>query len=145
MEINYYNLLKYLHLIFLTTWMAGLFYVPRLFVYHSRAKVNSTEYKTFLVMEKKLMRFIMIPSLFLTWLFGILLVINQNIHQEKWLLIKFFLVFLMTVFHMYCAKIRKTFEAKRNEKSENYYRWINEIPTVLFLLILYLVIFKPFI
>ena len=74
-----------------------------------------------------------------------LLVINQNIHQEKWLLIKFFLVFLMTVFHMYCAKIRKTFEAKRNEKSENYYRWINEIPTVLFLLILYLVIFKPFI
>ena len=143
MEINYYNLLKYLHLIFVTTWMAGLFYVPRLFVYHSRAKVNSTEYKTFLVMEKKLMRFIMIPSLFLTWLFGILLVLHLDIYNQLWLNLKFVLVFLMSVFHMYCAKIRKNFENNINRSDEKFFRWINEVPTILFLLIVFLVVFQP--
>ena len=81
MEIDFYNLYRYFHIIFFTTWMAGLFYIPRLFVYHSRAKLNSTEYTTFIEMEKKLMKFIMNPSLFLTWFFGISLVINQKINN----------------------------------------------------------------
>lgn len=145
MDINFYNIYKYFHIVFLTTWMAGLFYLPRIFVYHSRAKIGSTEYKTFMEMEKKLMKYIMNPSLYLTWFFGISLVVHQNINHELWLVLKVLLVGLMTIFHMYCAKIRKKFETKRNKESENFYRIINEIPTILFLLIVFLVVFKPFI
>ena len=144
MEISYYNLLKFLHIIFVTTWMAGLFYIPRLFVYHSKAKKNSSEYQTFIIMENKLMKFIMIPSLLFSWLFGTLLVIHLQAYNEKWLILKFILVSVMTIFHMYCARIRKNFESYKNINTEKFYRLINEIPTLLFVVIIFLVVFKPF-
>ena len=143
MEINYYNLLKFFHIVFFTTWMAGLFYLPRLYVYHSGTKRNSPEYKIFITMEKKLMKYIMNPSMIFTWLFGILLVLHLDIYNQLWLNLKFVLVFLMSVFHMYCAKVRKNFESNINKKDAKFYRWINEVPTILFLLIVFLVVFKP--
>ena len=143
MEINYYNLFKFFHIVFFTTWMAGLFYLPRLYVYHSGIKRESPEYKIFITMEKKLMKYIMNPSMILTWLFGVLLVLHLEIYNQIWLNLKFVLVFLMSVFHMYCAKIRKNFENNINNKDEKFFRWINEVPTVLFLLIVFLVVFQP--
>ena len=143
MEISFYNLLKFLHIIFFTTWMAGLFYLPRLYVYHSKTQKRSSEYKTFIVMEQKLMRYIMNPSMILTWVFGLLLVVNLEIYNQFWLNLKFLLVFVMSIFHMYCAKIRKNFENERNRKNEKFFRWINEVPTILFLLIVFLVVFQP--
>ena len=143
MEINYYNLFKFFHIVFFTTWMAGLFYLPRLYVYHSGIKRNSPEYKIFITMEIKLMKYIMNPSMILTWLFGILLVLYLEVYNQFWLNLKFVLVFLMSVFHMYCAKIRKNFENNINIKGEKFFRWINEVPTILFLLIVFLVVFQP--
>ena len=143
MEINYYNLLKFFHIVFFTTWMAGLFYLPRLYVYHSVIKRNSPEYKIFITMEIKLMKYIMNPSMMLTWFFGILLVLYLEVYNQFWLNLKFVLVFLMSVFHMYCAKIRKNFENNINRKGEQFFRWINEVPTILFLLIVFLVVFQP--
>ena len=143
MEINIHNLLKYFHIVFFTTWMAGLFYLPRLYVYHSKTQKKSTEYETFIIMEQKLMRYIMNPSMILTWLFGVLLVVNLEIYDQLWLNLKFVFVFLMSIFHMYCAKIRKNFETKKNNKDENFFRWVNEVPTILFLIIVFLVVFQP--
>ena len=139
-----YNLLKSLHIIFMTTWMAGLFYLPRLFVYHSMSKKSSEKDKTFQIMEKKLQLYIMNPSLVGTWLFGIILIsILDDI--EKWLLIKFFLVLGMTFFHFYCNEIRKIFQNGENKKTSVFYRIINEIPTLLFIAIVILAVFKPFV
>ena len=140
---NYYYWIKFFHIVFMTTWMAGLFYLPRIFVYHSSAKKKSTEYNTFIIMEQKLMKFIMNPSLILTWIFGLLLVIHLELYDQFWLNLKFIIVILMSVFHMYCAKIRKNFENNINIKGEKFFRWINEVPTILFLLIVFLVVFQP--
>ena len=139
-----YSILKSLHIIFFTTWMAGLFYLPRLFVYHSSCKKNSDQYETFTTMEKKLLRFIMNPSMFLTWFLGIALALLNNYFLTSWLIIKITLVILMSGFHMYCAKIRKDFEGYDNKKKESFFRIINEIPTILFILIVLIVVFKPF-
>ena len=79
----------------------------------------------------------------LTWLFGTLLVLHLEVYNQFWLNLKFVLVFLMSAFHMYCAGIRKNFENNKNKKDEKFYRWINEVPTILFLLIVFLVVFKP--
>ena len=143
MELNYYNIFKFFHIVFITTWMAGLFYIPRLFVYHSKAEIGSKEYKTFITMEQKLMKYIMNPSLIFSWVFGIILTINLEVQNELWLNLKFVAVFFLSAFHMYCARIRKVFESGQNKKSDKYYRWINEVPTILFLVIVFLVVFKP--
>ena len=124
--------------------MAGLFYLPRIYVYHSKEKINSTSYKTFIVMEKKLLKYIMNPSFILTFITGVFLVIQTGQAGEKWFLSKFILVFLMAIFHMYCAKVRKDFEQKKNIKNEKFFRVINEVPTILFILIVLIVVFKPF-
>lgn len=139
-----YSFIKAFHIIFFTTWMAGLFYLPRIFVYHSDAKTNSSEYKVFVVMERKLLLYIMNPSMILTWILGFLLILNTQEYDASWFIIKLVLVFLMSVFHIYCAKVRKDFEKKRNKKSHRFYRVINEIPTLLFFLIVFTVVFKPF-
>ncbi len=142
-EIIYFKIIKSLHIIFVTTWMAGLFYLPRIFVYHSKSDVNSKEYDTFLLMEKKLLRYIMNPSFLLTWFFGMLLVIHIGEMTSIWFYFKFVCVSLLSVFHMYCASIRKKFENKENIRSEHFYRLINEVPTLLFIIIVFLVVFKP--
>ncbi len=140
MDIDVYKALKSLHIIFFTTWMAGLFYLPRLFVYHSQTQRATPEYNRFLEMEKKLLRYIMNPSFILTWVIGISLV--YKIGHAQWLNLKIVCVFLMSAFHMYCAKIRKEFEINCNTKSEKYFRYINEIPTILFILIVIIAVFK---
>ena len=138
-----YNIFKALHLIFFTTWMAGLFYLPRIFVYHAEEAVKTKQYATFSTMERKLYKYIMNPSLVGTWVFGIILTVITEAHVYVWFIIKFFCVCLLTVFHVYCGKIRKEFEMGNNSKTSKYYRIINEIPTILFILIIYAVIFKP--
>ena len=144
-QVFLYKLLKYFHIVFFTTWMAGLFYLPRIFVYHSSAKKDSKEYTTFLIMERKLISYIMNPSLVLTWVFGLSLTLNINEHGALWLNLKFLCVLLMSVFHIYCIRVKKNFEMKTNNKKSNYFRIINEIPTILFLIIIFLVVFIPFV
>ena len=145
MDLNLdYNLLKSLHIISFTTWMAGLFYLPRIYVYHSIEERKSKSYKTFIIMEKKLLRYIMNPSFIITYVTGIALIIKTEQFYEIWFFSKFILVLLMAIFHMYCAKIRRDFEQKRNIKTEKFFRVINEVPTILFVLIVLTVIFKPF-
>jgi len=146
MEITtIYNLLKSFHIIFMTTWMAGLFYLPRLFVYHSSTKKNSNQYQTFVLMERKLFSYIMNPSLILTWLFGAALIHITQSFDEAWLLLKIIFVIFLTVFHIYCGKIIKNFKKKKNTNKEKFYRIINEIPTIIFITIIFLVVLKPFI
>ena len=139
-----YNLLKSLHIISFTTWMAGLFYLPRIYVYHSSEERKSKSYKTFIIMEKKLLRYIMNPSFIITYVTGTALIIKTEQFYEIWFFSKFMLVLLMSIFHMYCAKIRRDFEQKRNIKTEKFFRVINEVPTILFVLIVLTVVFKPF-
>ena len=140
----YYKLIKTLHIIFFTTWMSGIFYLPRIFVYHSQCKIKSEQDSTFKIMEKKLYFYIMNPSLLGTWIFGIILVaITEEI--EKWLLLKFLLVVGITFFHFYCRKTIEMFRKGENKRNHRFYRIINEIPTVLFVFVVILVIFKPFI
>ena len=139
-----YNLLKSLHIISFTTWMAGLFYLPRIYVYHSSEERKSKSYKTFIIMEKKLLRYIMNPSFIITYVTGTALIIKTEQFYEIWFFSKFILVLLMSIFHMYCAKIRRDFEQKRNIKTEKFFRVINEVPTILFILIVLTVVFKPF-
>ena len=129
----------------MTTWMAGLFYLPRLFVYHSDSKTNTNEYKTFIIMEEKLIKYIMNPSLIFTWIFGISLVIVQEEYNSLWINLKFLCVLLMSIFHIYCIRISKKFKDNANTKNGRHYRIINEIPTILFLVIVFLVVFKPFV
>ena len=140
-----YNLLKSLHIIFMTTWMAGMFYLPRLFVYHSSVRKNSSQYQTFIIMERKLFLYIMNPSLIFTWFCGIGLIYITESSDEMWLSIKIVLVILLTVFHIYCGKVIKKFKEKENIKKEKYYRVINEIPTIIFIVVIFLVVFKPLI
>lgn len=104
---------------------------------------KSSEYKIFITMEKKLMKYIMNPSMILTWFLGVLLVLYLEIYNQFWLNLKFVSVFLMSVFHMYCARIRKNFEKRINDKDEKFFRWINEVPTILFIVIVFLVVFQP--
>ena len=141
MDIEIYKILKTLHIIFFTTWMAGLFYLPRLFVYHCQVKIRTEEYKRFVIMERKLLKYIMNPSFILTWGIGIILVIN--IEPALWLNIKIICIVLMSSFHMYCAKIRVQFEKNNNKKNEKFFRYINEVPTILFIVIVFLAVFKP--
>lgn len=140
-----YDLIKSFHIIFMTTWMAGLFYLPRLFVYHASIKKNSSSYKTFTVMEKKLFLYIMNPSLVLTWLLGLSLIHLTGSFSEFWLLVKLILVMMITVFHIYCGRLVKEFEKKKNKKNDKYFRIINEVPTIIFIVIIFLVVFKPLI
>ena len=140
---NLYSIAKALHIIFMTTWMAGLFYLPRLFVYHAKAQ-NSEINDTFIIMEKKLYNYIMNPSLLITWALGLSLMHLTKSYQETWIILKIILVFSLTLFHVYCGKIKNNFIRGVNTKSEQYYRVINEVPTVIFLAIIFLVVFKPF-
>ena len=141
MDIETYKIFKTLHIIFFTTWMAGLFYLPRLFVYHCQVKIRTDEYKRFVTMERKLLKYIMNPSFILTWGIGIILVIN--IEPALWLNIKIICIVLMSSFHMYCAKIRVQFEKNNNKKNEKFFRYINDVPTILFIVIVFLAVFKP--
>ena len=143
--MNYYLLFKSLHLISVISWMAGLLYLPRIFVYHSQ---NIDEIKTseiFKVMERKLYFYIMTPAMTLSWLFGLLLIHSIGFQQlgQTWMLLKLLFVIILTLYHFYLGKLLNQFNIGNNRHSHKFYRYINEIPTILLILIIFVVIFKP--
>ena len=143
--MNAYLTFKALHLIAIISWMAGLLYLPRIFVYHSQ---NIDEIKTseiFKVMERKLYFYIMTPAMSLSWLFGLLLIHSVGFEQlgQTWMVLKIVFVLLLTLYHFYLGKILNQFNINQNKRSHKFYRYINEIPTILLILIVFVVIFKP--
>ena len=137
-----YEILKILHIISFVSWFAGLFYLPRLFVYHVENNTNREMNDVFQKMEYKLLRLIMNPAMILTWLFGLGLV--HYVGFAGWLVLKIILVIILSGFHMYLAKIRKNLEHNYRDYSSKYLRLINEVPTILLILIVILVVLKPF-
>ena len=140
----YYDILKTLHLVSVISWMVGLLYLPRLFVYHYDTKYESQTDKTFLIMEYRLLKIIMKPAMVLTYIFGFLLVYdNSYLLSEVYFTLKLFFVFFLTIFHFYLYFLYKDFKKGYRLKSSNFYRKINEVPTVLMILIISLVVIKP--
>ena len=142
--MNSYLLLKSLHLIAVISWMAGLLYLPRIFVYHSENK-NEVIVSVFKTMERKLFYYIMTPAMVLSWLFGLLLISNIGFDQlgALWLQLKLIFILILTFYHFYLGKLLNKFKIDENNKSPKFYRYINEIPTLLLILIIFVVIFKP--
>jgi putative membrane protein len=142
--MNAYLAFKALHLIAVISWMAGLLYLPRIFVYHVNAQ-NSETIEKFKTMERRLFFIIMNPAMILSWIFGILLIHQIGFASLAflWVKLKFALVILMTIFHFYLLACLKNFNNNSNNHSERFYRIINEVPTALLILIIFIVVFKP--
>lgn len=134
---------KSIHVIAVMSWMAGLLYLPRLFVYHTQAEIGSDKSETFKIMEYKLLKIIMNPAMIASWVFGFWAAYLQNQFLDSWFHLKLGFVIALTVFHMMLGKWRKDFAADKNIKSEKFYRIINEVPTALMIIIVILVIVKP--
>ena len=143
--MNYYLLFKSLHLISVISWMAGLLYLPRIFVYHSENSDDKKISDVFKIMEKKLYIYIMTPAMILSWLFGLLLIYNTGFQQlgQTWMILKIIFVIFLTLYHFYLGKTLNQFKLDQNTHSHKFYRLINEIPTILLILIVFVVIFKP--
>ena len=140
----FYDIIKSFHLIAVISWMVGLLYLPRLYVYHSEKKVESEIDKTFLIMEYKLYHYIMNPALIITYVFGLILIYeSQDFLNEAYFLIKISLVIILTIFHLYLYLLYKNFKKGYRIKSTKFYRIINEIPTILMIIIVVLIFVKP--
>ena len=140
-----YNILKSVHIFSVIAWMAGLLYLPRIFMYHADTNITKETSETFKVMERKLYFYIMTPAMSLSWLFGLLLIHSVGFEQlgETWMVLKIVFVLLLTLYHFYLGKILNQFNINQNKRSHKFYRYINEIPTILLILIVFVVIFKP--
>ena len=143
--MNTYLTFKALHLIAVISWMAGLLYLPRIFVYHSETIENKQQSETFKLMEKRLYFYIMNPAMILSWIFGILLIYTQGIESLVflWMKIKVGLVIILTAYHFYLLIFIKDFQMDINTKTSKYFRIINEVPTILLIIIIFVVVFKP--
>ena len=143
--MNIYLLFKSLHLISVISWMAGLLYLPRIFVYHAQNNSEQIISEVFKVMEKKLFFYIMTPAMTLSWLFGLLLIHEIGFEQlgQTWMILKLAFVVLLTIYHFFLGSILNQFKLNLNEYSHKFFRYINEIPTILLILIIFVVIFKP--
>ena len=143
--MNYYLLFKSLHLIAVISWMAGLLYLPRIFVYHVENSEKKESSEIFEVMEKRLYFYIMRPAMIATWLFGIILVyINGlDILSQLWMHVKLALVIFLTIYHEYLGICLRALKLKTNKKTSKFFRIINEVPTILLVFIIFIVIFKP--
>ena len=143
--MNYYLLFKSLHLISVISWMAGLLYLPRIFVYHAENNGDRKISDIFKVMEKKLYFYIMTPAMILSWIFGLLLIHSIGFQQlgQTWMVLKIIFVVFLTIYHFYLGKTLNQFKFDQNTHSHKFYRLINEIPTILLILIVFIVIFKP--
>ena len=143
--MNTYLLFKSLHLISVISWMAGLLYLPRIFVYHAQNSSEPIISEVFKVMEKKLFFYIMTPAMILSWLFGLLLIHEIGFEQlgQIWMILKLVFVVLLTIYHFYLGSIVNQFKLNLNDHSHKFFRYINEIPTILLILIIFVVIFKP--
>jgi len=137
---------KALHVMSVMAWMAGLFYLPRLYIYHCDTVRGSLDSERFKVMERRLLKQIMNPAMISSWLFGILMVLTPGAidWHDGWWHVKLTCVILMTGFHMVCGKWRKVFMEDRNVKPQRFYRYANEVPTVLMMIIVFMVIVQPF-
>ena len=139
-----YPWLKVLHIFFVVAWMAGMLYLPRLFVYHADAAVGSKESETFKVMERRLLRGIMNPAMIVVWVVGLWMAVSGGWMVAGWMHAKMALVLVMSAVHGLYSKWRKDFEADRNTRSASYYRIWNEVPAVILIAIIVLVVIKPF-
>ena len=142
--MNWYLLFKSLHLIAVISWMAGLLYLPRIFVYHTEATHDSQK-SIFKIMERKLYNYIMMPAMILSWLFGLLLISVIGFDQlaNTWLKLKFFLVIILTGYHFFLGNCLNRFKIGENNYSSRFFRIFNEVPTILLILIVFIVILKP--
>ena len=139
-----YLYLKAFHIIAVICWMVGLLYLPRLFVYHAEVSTNSISYEIFLLMERRLIKLIMLPAMIFTLIFGILMIFeNYSVFNDIYFYIKIICVLFLFVFHGYMIRIYKQFEEKSNNKTASFFRMINEIPTLLMIIIIILVVVKP--
>lgn len=145
-EYPWRQIVTALHVISVIAWMAGMFYLPRLFVYHADSAVGSEKSETFKVMERRLLRAIVNPAMIATWLFGLLLVFTPGVvdWSQVWPWVKAVSVIAMSALHGNLSRWRKDFEADRNLRPARFYRMINEVPTVLVIVIVVMVIVKPF-
>ena len=143
---DYYLWFKAAHIISFVAWMAGLLYLPRLFVYHSSAQTGSIQSETFKIMERRLLKAIMNPAMISTWLFGLALLGTGVVDwsSDIWIYLKLVLVIILSGFHMHLARHVKTFAADANIKPERYFRAINEVPTVIMIVVVILAVVKPF-
>ena len=137
-----FNILKTIHIFSVIAWMAGLLYLPRIFMYHSNKEIKKDTSETFKVMERKLFNIIMTPAFILTWLSGLSMIHYLGI--DTWLIIKFFFVVLLTGYHFLCRKWLKDFANDSNARKSNFFRITNEIPAIFLIVIIILVVFKPF-
>ncbi len=142
--MNYYLLFKSLHLIAVISWLAGLLYLPRIFVYHADAS-HESQREIFKVMERKLYNYIMMPAMILSWLFGILLIHSTgfSVFTELWMQVKLAAVIILTYYHFTLLKHLKNFAVDDNHKSSKFFRIYNEIPTIILIVVIFLVVFKP--
>jgi putative membrane protein len=143
--MNSYLLFKSLHLIALISWMAGLLYLPRIFVYHVENKEKKEATNIFEVMEKKLFYYIMRPAMIFTWIFGLVLIYlnGVEIFFQLWMQIKIVLVILLSIYNDYLGKCLVSLKNNSNIRSSKFFRIINEVPTIMLIFIVFLVIFKP--
>ena len=143
--MDYYLLFKSLHLIAVISWMAGLLYLPRIFVYHVENSEKKETTEIFEVMERRLYFYIMRPAMILSWLFGIILIYISGIDiiSQLWVHIKLGLVLLLTIYHEYLGICLKSLKLNTNMKTSKFFRIINEVPTIILIFIIFIVIFKP--
>jgi putative membrane protein len=135
---------KAVHIIAVIAWMAGMFYLPRLFVYHVDAPVGSAQSETFKLMERRLLRIIINPAMIVVWITGLWMAYASGFFHEPWLHAKLTLVVIMSGLHGYFARLVKNFAADKNTRPARFYRILNEMPTVLMAAIVVLVVVKPF-
>mgnify|MGYP006198734179 CR=1 FL=1 len=142
--MNLYLFFKSLHLIAVISWMAGLLYLPRIFVYHVESN-HESQNNIFKIMERKLYNFIMMPAMLLSWLFGIFLIHNIGLtaFSELWLQIKIIAVLILTYYHFTLGVYLKAFAIDNNQKTSKFFRIYNEIPTIILIVVIFVVIFKP--
>ena len=143
--MNSYLLFKSLHLIAVISWMAGLLYLPRIFVYHVENISDQNSSNIFKIMERKLYFYIMMPAMFLSWFFGLILIsiIGFDVLSTTWIQFKLIFVVLLSFYHFYLGQCLKNLSLEQNNKTSKFFRIINEIPTILLILIVFIVVFKP--
>jgi len=139
-----YDWIKAAHVIAVISWLAGMLYLPRLFVYHCEAPVGSAQSETFKVMERRLLKAIINPAMIATWVFGLVLMWSHAWYAAHWFQAKFLLVLVLSAVHGLFSRWVREFAADRNTRTNKFYRIINEVPTILMIAIVILVIIKPF-
>lgn len=139
-----YEWIKVIHILSVISWMVGLLYLPRLMVYHHDSVVGGESSETFKVMERRLLKAIMAPAMLSSWIFGIWLMVLTSAWEDGWFICKFFLVIILSAFHMFCASWVREFSNDKRKRSTKFFRFANEFPTLIMILVVILVIVRPF-